>query len=338
MENRIDVEVNGFHAIRENWPQYHKSVFMNKTEIVTDREGTIIGVTNPEKLLWAKIPAENGDVQILEVGKKAFSECSRLREITFSDNLEKIGEEAFKNCSLLSFIKIPETLYEIGEGAFEKTAIRSFVFSTAVEIVPSRCFMDDENLESVEMGENILSLGVLSFAGCVKLRSITIPRCVKVIPEGCFMRSGLRTVYLPRGIEYIGASAFASCYYLEKIFYDGREDDFRRIRFGANWNRGMNKDASLFLKDDKGCWYNAFSKEKKAVHEEDNIKEALVLFGLESIPTKKELGELFRKKAFSFHPDRLSGLNLDEEYTRFANEKFREYKEAYDTILPYAKK
>ena len=338
MENRIDVNVNGFHAIRENWPQYHKSVFMNKTEIVTDREGTIIGVTNPDKLLWAKIPPENGEVQILEVGKKAFSECVRLREIAFSDNLEKIGEEAFKGCSLLSFVQIPDTLYEIGEGAFEKSALRSFVFPNAVENISSRIFMDSGNLESVEIGDNISSLGVLSFAGCVKLRSITIPRRVRNIPEGCFMRSGLRTVYLPHSIEYIGSSAFASCYYLERIFYDGGEDDFRRIHFKANWNRGMNKDTALLLKDEKGCWYNAFSKEKKAVHEEDNIKDALALFGLESIPTKKELGELFRKKAFSFHPDRLSGLELDEEYTRFASEKFRGYKEAYDTILPYAKK
>lgn len=338
MENRIDPAVNGFYAIRENWPQYHKSVFMNKTEIVTDREGTIIGVTNPDKLLWAKIPETNGEVQILEVGKGAFKECTRLREITFSDNLEKIGEDAFSSCSMLSFIKIPDTLYEIGEGAFEKTALRSFVYPQSVDNVPARCFMDCGSLESVELGENIFSLGVLSFAGCVNLKSINIPQCIRGIPEGCFMRSGLRTIYLPKKIEYIGQSAFSSCRYLEKIFYDGMEEDFRKIHFKANWNRGMNRDASLFLKDEKGYWYNAFSKERKVVHEEEGIKKALSLFGLESVPGKKELGELFRKKAFSFHPDRLSGLNLDEEYTRFASEKFREYKEAYDLILPYCKK
>lgn len=338
MENKVEPTLNGFYAIRENWPRYHKSIFMNKTEIVTDREGTIIGVTNPEKLLWAKIPGENGEVQILEVGKGAFKECNRLREITFSDNLEKIGEDAFSSCAMLSSIKIPDTLYEIGEGAFEKTAIRNFVFPSSVDNVPSRCFMDNSALESVELGVNVFSLGILSFAGCTKLKSINIPPGVRSIPEGCFMRCGLRTIYLSKNIEYIGASAFSSTAYLERIFFDGREEDFRKIHFASNWNRGMNSAATLYLKDERGCWYNAFSKEKRNVHEEDNIKEALQLFGLESIPRKKELGELFRKKAFSFHPDRLSGLNLDEEYTRFASEKFREYKEAYDLILPYCKK
>ncbi len=328
----------GFSAFRTGWPEYTKSVFRTKTEIVTDGRGTITGVTNPEKLLWAKIPPTAEDIQILEIGKGAFSMCTKLREISFSDNLEIVGEDAFKGCRMLSSITFGDTLYEIGEGAFEKTALRSFVFPPALEYVPPRLFMDDEKLEGVVFHRNIKKLGILAFSGCTALRSIEIPEAVTAIPEGAFMSSGLRSLYLPRSVKSIGSSALSSCRYMESIFYDGREEDFRRISFGKNWNRGLSPACSLFIRDRKGYWYNAFSGEKKTVHEEDDIREALSLFGFDTVPSAAALASAFRKKAAAFHPDRLSGLDLDSEYTRFAEEKFRLYKDAYDRLLPYCRK
>lgn len=337
MDN-IESERYGFCAFRRGWPEYTRSVFRSKTEIVTNGKGCIIGVTNPDKLLWAEIPPTAEDIQILEIGKGAFSSCLKLRNISFSDNLEIVGEEAFKGCRMLSSVSFADTLYEIGEGAFEKTAVKSFVFPKSVENVPARLFMDDGNLESVVFQRNIKRIGILAFAGCTSLRSIEIPEGVREIPEGAFMSSGLRTLYLTRSIKSIGSSALASCHSMESIFYDGNEDDFRRISFGKNWNRGMNGDCSLFIKDRRGCWYNAFSSEKKTVHEEDDIRKALSLFGFDTVPSAAELSAAFRRKAMAFHPDRLSGLDLDSEFTRFAEEKFRLYKSAYDTILPYCRK
>ncbi len=328
----------GFSAFRTGWPEYTRSVFRTKTEIVTDGKGTIIGVTNPEKMLWAKIPSSAEEIQILEIGKGAFSSCTKLRDISFSDNLEIVGEEAFRGAVMLSSVSFPDTLYEIGEGAFEKTALRSFVFPLSVTSLAPRLFMDDVKLESVVLHKNINKIGILAFSGCTSLRSIEIPDGVREIPEGAFMSSGLRTLHLPRTLKSIGSSALSSCRSMESIFYDGREDDFRRISFGKNWNRGLNPHCNLFIKDSRGYWYNAFSKEKRNVHEEDDIKESLSLFGFDTVPSSSELSAAFRKKAAAFHPDRLSGLDLDGEYTRFAEEKFRLYKDAYDRILPYCNK
>ena len=334
----IRSEENGFSAFRTGWPEYTRSVFRTKTEIVTDGRGTILGVTNPEKLLWAKIPPTAEEIQILEIGKGAFSPCTKLREISFSDNLEIVGEEAFKGSRMLSSVTFSDTLYEIGEGAFEKTALKSFVFPLSLSYVAPRLFMDDVKLESVIFHKNIKKIGILAFSGCTALRSIEIPEGVGEIPEGAFMSSGLRTLYLPRSVKSIGSSALSSCHCMESVFYDGREEDFRRISFGKNWNRGLSPECSLFIRDRKGCWYNAFSSEKKSVHDEDEVKEALSLFGFDTVPSASALASAFRKKAMAFHPDRLSGLDLDSEYTRFAEEKFRLYKDAYEKILPYCRK
>ncbi len=334
----VNYDECGFHAFRVNWPHYTKSIFQNRTEIVTDGSGTITGVTNPEKLLWAKIPPSDGEIQILEVGKGAFSSCTKLRQITFSSNLEVISEEAFLNSAMLSSVSLPDSVYEIGKGAFEKTALRCFVVPRQVDSVSSRCFMDDRNLESVVLHEDMKRIGILAFAGCSNLRSLDLPQGIEEVEEGCFMSSGLRSLYLPRSIRTIGEGALQSCSFLEKIFYDGRDEDFRKIRFGRNWNRRLNPACTLFIRDSRGYWYDAFSSEGKAVHETDEIREALSLFGLETVPGESELTSLFRKKAMAFHPDRLSGLNLDSEYTRFAEEQFRRYKSAYDLIRPYCRK
>ena len=336
--NTINPDEHGFSAFREGWPKYTKSVFMNKTEIVTDARGTILGVTNPEKLLWARIPDSAEDIQILSVAPNAFSHCSKLREITFSDNLETVGAGAFAGCTLLATVSLPDGVYELGEGAFEKSGLRSFVFPSMLEYVPPRCFADCASLESVSFSVIIRRIGILAFAGCRSLRSFEIPYTVLEVPEGCFMSSGIRSLYLPHELGRIGASSLSGCKEIENIFYDGTAQDFRRIEFGRNWNRGMNSSCILYLKDEKGCWYNAFSDDRKRVHEDDTVKKDLSLFDLETIPSKSELDRIYRKKAMAFHPDRLSGLELDAEYTHFAEEKFRLYHEAYERLVKYAKK
>ena len=307
---------------------------MNKTEIVTDKNGTIIGVTNPSKLLWAKIPPSDGILQILEVGDSAFKDCTRLREISFSDNLEIIGDEAFKNATRLTLISLPDTLYHIGKGAFSNTALISFTFPKGVREVSNKLFMDCKEIENINLHDGIEKIGILAFSGTSKLIEIKLPNGISEISQGAFMQSGIKRIYLPHSIKRIGEASFSSTANLQSIYYDGNRSDFSSISFGLNWNRGMREDVSLFLKDERGEWYDAFNGEKK---KEKEIDEYLKLFGLESLPSLQELKSLYRKKTLAFHPDRISSLDLDEEFIKFANKKFNEYKEAYDSLRPLCK-
>lgn len=331
----MDPELCGFYGFRRGFPSYTKSVFMNKCEIVTDSFGKILGVTNKDKLLWASVPSNDGEIQILEIADGAFENAKKLREITFADNLEIIGENAFKGCTSLFSITLPGSLFEIKSGAFEKSGLKSFVFPPLIEKVPPRCFMDSLSLESVVLSEGIREIGVLSFAGLIKLRSIDLPRRIEEIPEGAFMSSGLTSLYLPHSIKYIGASALSNCRRLNAIYYDGKDDDFRAIKFGRSWNRGLNGSCALYLKDDGGLWYNAFEKKSEKRRADDKIESALALFGLSEIPSKEELSKIFHTKAMAFHPDRIASKDLDKEFMQFAEEKFKAYKDAYDILIKY---
>ena len=54
---------------------------------------------------------------VIEVENEAFDNCNTLREVVFSDGLQKIGYHAFYNCISLSSITLPSTVAEIDVGA-----------------------------------------------------------------------------------------------------------------------------------------------------------------------------------------------------------------------------
>lgn len=326
----------GFYGFRVGFPQYGRSIFINKCEMVTDSYGKIIGLTNRDKLLWADVPSSDGEIQITGIGDGAFEGAVKLRKIKFSDSLEEVGENAFKGCSLLSSVTLPDTVYDIKSGAFEKSGVGFFAFPPLIEFVPPRCFMDAKALESVVFRGRVRKIGILSFAGCSALSTIELGENILEIDNGAFMSSSLISLHLPRSIKRIGSSAFQNSRRLESIYYDGRAEDFRNISFGENWNKGINKDCALFLKDKEGGWYNAFEK-KEERRDYEELRKALSVFNMTELPTKNELNRIFHEKAKAFHPDRLAGMALDKEFTRFAEEKFRFYKEAYDVISRYTK-
>lgn len=352
MEN-IDLTLNGFSAFRVGEPNYnHKSFFQSRVEIITNGKGRITGVTNPEKLLFAKVPSSAEGIQLLEIGVRAFSSCSHLRSISFSNNLEAIGEGAFSHCSSLETIDLPETVYEIGESAFAKSGLKSVVFPSEITEIPARCFEDCKNLRSITFFHNPKSLGSLCFSGCEHLESIDLGFVIDEIPDGCFMGSGLRSISLPHSIKRIGISSFSRCRQLTSIYYDGTAEDFRRIKFSMNWNKGIPDACRLFVKDKSGLWCDVFTSEKRDKAREENSQQSwqqnkqdsrkseqkdslnlyLAVLGLDHKPTMTELNSAYRQKARKFHPDVISGLNLDQEFLDFASKKFRELTEAYEFI------
>ena len=55
---------------------------------------------------------------VVEVGESAFSDCSGLEAVGFSENMTSIEARAFLDCAKLSELILPNSLREIGENAF----------------------------------------------------------------------------------------------------------------------------------------------------------------------------------------------------------------------------
>ena len=80
-----------------------------------------------------------------------------------------------------------------------------------VETVPKR-YLDASNITSIEIPNNITSIGDLAFSDCRRLESITIPNGVMKIGKWAFSDCvSLTSIELPDNLTHIGDSAFFDC-------------------------------------------------------------------------------------------------------------------------------
>lgn len=63
-----------------------------------------------------------------------------------------------------------------------------------------------------------------------------------------------------------------------------------------------------------------------------DIDKHYATLGTDATASNEEIKKQYRKLVHEYHPDKIASKGLPEEFTRFAETKFREIQEAYDTI------
>lgn len=115
------------------------------------------------------------------INKRAFADCTDLKEITLPDGLVSIGEEAFLRCSGLTEITIPDSVINIGESAFEY------------------CI----NLNSVKLSENMDRIQKNTFVNCISLSDVTLPKSIKTVGDNAFnSRYSIQPAYDDNYVTY----------------------------------------------------------------------------------------------------------------------------------------
>lgn len=337
---REEERLYGVSGFRVGAPHYkeHGSIFKDKVEVITDGYGNIVGVTNREKLFRLSLPEEIEGVSIDEIGAEAFANCQNLEMVFLPKSIEKIGYGAFKNCQNLRVVVMSENIYEIASSAFEDCgSLENVNMPINLDTIGSKAFYGCNSLRSVRLSRNV-ELGTLAFSSCRSLELFEADE-ISFIPDGLLMSSGVRRVKISKSVKSIGYSAFSRCSKLGEIYFDGSLSDFQNIKFGMNWNKDIMAKCALYLRDESGRFYNAFDrnndKKKESKDRSSNIyKSDLELLGINSDnPTRNEIVSHYKEKARKFHPDVLSGLNLDKAFSDFASEQFRLYTEAYERLL-----
>ena len=169
-----------------------------------------------------KIPT-NGHVTIpntvIEIGGKAFLDCSSLKSITIPNSVTSIGKFAFKGCSSLSSITIPNSVTSIGWYAFSYcNSLSSIVIPNSVTNIEESTFQGCSKLSSITIPNSVTSIGREAFSGCDSLSSIVIPNSVTSIGKFAFERcSSLSSIVIPNSVTSIGDRAFLECYSLSSI-------------------------------------------------------------------------------------------------------------------------
>ena len=167
------------------------------------------------------------------VGANAFYGCTSLKDVALS-NKGYVGEQAFKDSKITGTLTVENT-GNIGANAFENVTgsytatinnrgkINSYAFTgssglTSVEIgdnvtsIGNYSFQNCSNMSVASLGENIISIGDYAFDACSNLQGVDIPDAVTSLGSYAFQNcSGMRTAKVGEGVTSINTYTFAGC-------------------------------------------------------------------------------------------------------------------------------
>ncbi len=153
------------------------------------------------------------------VPPETFAFCSSLKSVELPDTIEYIGHHAFEECSSLSEFDFTG-IKSIYSDAFAGTAFTELDFSEFDDIkLAGGSFAECIDLEKVILPKNLEVLSDGLFAGCEKLTDVTLPDAVTVIENSVFEMCAITSMDIPEGVTSIGDSAFAKCAYLENVSF-----------------------------------------------------------------------------------------------------------------------
>lgn len=125
--------------------------------------------------------------------------CRDIEKAIIGPNIKRICTYAFAECENLSKI-------EFGE-------------NSQLEIINESAFKNCFSLRIIEFPINVETICSSAFHMCTGIQKIIFPENSKLerIETGCFTRSSVETVILPRKVRYIGNASFNLCRSLKAV-------------------------------------------------------------------------------------------------------------------------
>ncbi len=143
------------------------------------------------------------------IANSGFEGCMSLTSVDLS-GLRNAGQSAFRGCSSLTDVTFTKDT-KLAPHMFEGAGLTEVNILTDM-FVPDYAFAGCENLTSVTIKENIVSIGEGAFAQCPVLQTVDIQGSVDSIGMAAFwMCDSLETVTLPNCNFTVGESAFEDC-------------------------------------------------------------------------------------------------------------------------------
>ena len=209
---------------------------------------------------------------VTTIGDSAFFYCDSLTSVTIGDSVTTIGDHAFTLCDSLTSVTIPDSVTTIGEWAFSDcTSLTSVTIPDSVTTIGDYAFAYCHSLTSVTIPDSVTTIGERAFVSCGSLTSIvvdinnsaysndsrgvlfnknktmliqypagntgtsyTIPDSVTTIGYRAFYDcTSLTSVTIGDSVTTIGDRAFYYCDSLTDVYYNGTEEQWKKITIGS---------------------------------------------------------------------------------------------------------
>ncbi len=208
---------------------------------LTQEEGGWSVAAMPGKLMPADvvIPSEIDGKTITSVAVSGFEDVGNVHSVTLPDTVTTIGQRAFRNCSDLEVVLGGANVEMIDSDAFDNTVwdnnlpagevylgktlykyASSIFVETAIEVkegtlgIASGAFLDQPNLIGITLPEGLKYIGSYAFGADSAengngISEVIIPDSVVEVGAAAFRYAPIETLIIGKGVEYIGAKAFA---------------------------------------------------------------------------------------------------------------------------------
>ena len=161
---------------------------------------------NDQEITQAIIPPG-----VSHIGSYAFINCSNLKEVHLPNSITSIGKYAFNNCSGMVKVAVErvETLCQIN---FENMSSNPLYFA-------KHLYINDMEVKTVAIPENITSIGNYAFINCIEFENIEFGTNINEIGEYAFFgNNSLEKIVLPNNLTKIGSYAFAKCTLISQLY------------------------------------------------------------------------------------------------------------------------
>lgn len=185
---------------------------------------TIIGIRYEAFAYEKTIEKVNIPKTVTQIGNKAFSNCTLLKEVNISQEcmISELGDGAFSNCSVLSKVVLPNDGFEkIGAYAFENcTSLTSFSVGKNTKTIGSYAFSACNQLTEVTFSEGLQTINDRAFAGCTSLVNVVFPSSIENIGKQAF--SGCTKLESATNLPSVSDSSFSGCSSLKVVKFQDK--------------------------------------------------------------------------------------------------------------------
>lgn len=188
----------------------------------------------------------------------------KCEEIIMADSMTKLGKDCISWAPKCTKIRFSKNLKELGNCALDCRGLEELNLPDSITKMDVCSLMVSEKLKKVHIPKHLEVLPMDFLDGASSLTKIRIPKCVRVIRDAAFRKTGIKEIILPKNVEELGASykedggyiyhfngIFDKCRNLEKIIiYSKKITKVRERAF-----HGLTKKTTIYVPEGKGKEY-----------------------------------------------------------------------------------
>lgn len=140
------------------------------------------------------------------IGKGAFQNCKKLREIQIPMGVKSIDSQAFSGDGEIINVALPRTLRKIGNGCFENCV----------------------GLQEIVLHDGLEEIGSSAFKNTA-ITKILMPETVRSIGAEAFANTAIEYIEIPRSLNNINFAAFDGCKNLQSFYVSAENRNYSDV-------------------------------------------------------------------------------------------------------------